>query len=338
MVGTTEDLLFQKVSDPVESVGGKVTVVGSGQVGMAAAFSLLSQRIINDLVLVDVAEDRLKGEMMDLQHGLVFLKNCNVHANSDYSVSKDSKIVIITAGARQIEGESRLQLVERNVKIFKTIVPEIVKYSPNCIILVVSNPVDILTFITWKLSGFPVERVIGSGTNLDSARFRFLMSKKLGVAPRSCHGWIIGEHGDSSVAVWSGINIAGVTLTQLNPSIATKNDKENWENLHKQVVDSAGEVIRLKGYTSWAIGLSTATIVDTILHNGSNVHAVSTSVKGFHGIDKEVFLSLPCVIGVNGITSIVKQPLADTEKQNCLNQQIAFMTFKSNLIYNLKEF
>lgn len=142
----------------------------------------------------------------------------------------------------------------------------------------VSNPVDIMTYVAWKLSGLPKNRVIGSGTNLDSSRFRFLMSQRLGVAPTSCHGWIIGEHGDSSVPVWSGVNIAGVRLRELNPTIGTGEDPEKWNELHKQVVDSAYEVIRLKGYTSWAIGLSTASLASAILRNTSSVAAVSTSV------------------------------------------------------------
>ncbi|TMW41439.1 hypothetical protein DOY81_013481 [Sarcophaga bullata] len=172
----------------------------------------------------------------------------------------------------------------------------------------VSNPVDIMTYVAWKLSGLPKNRVIGSGTNLDSSRFRFLMSQRLGVAPTSCHGWIIGEHGDSSVPVWSGVNIAGVRLRELNPNIGSSEDPEKWNEVHKQVVDSAYE-----GYTSWAIGLSTAALTSAILRNTSAIVAVSTSVMGEHGIDKDVFLSLPCVLNSNGVTHIVKQILTQTE-------------------------
>ncbi|KAK6057803.1 lactate/malate dehydrogenase, NAD binding domain protein [Cooperia oncophora] len=142
--------------------------------------------------------DKVKGEMMDLQHGLAFAGRCVVDAGTDYSVTAGSKLCIITAGARQKEGESRLSLVQRNVDIFKGIVPKLVQHSPDTLIMVVSNPVDVLTYVTWKLSGLPKERVFGSGTNLDSARFRFMLSEKLKIAPSSCHGWIIGEHGDSS--------------------------------------------------------------------------------------------------------------------------------------------
>ncbi|KAF4529755.1 hypothetical protein B566_EDAN018035, partial [Ephemera danica] len=169
----------------------------------------------------------------------------------DYSITAGSRICIVTAGARQREGESRLNLVQRNTDIFKGIIPQLVKYSPETILLIVSNPVDVLTYVAWKLSGLPKNRVIGSGTNLDSSRFRFLMSQRLSVAPSSCHGWIIGEHGDTSGKSIDHLNNLLVIL-----QISTV----------KLLLDSSAyEVIKLKGYTSWAIGLSVATLVQTIL-------------------------------------------------------------------------
>lgn len=231
----------------------------------------------------------------------------------DFAASAGSRLCIVTAGARQRTGESRLDLVQRNTDILKGIIPKLVEHSPDTTLLIVSNPVDILTYVAWKLSGLPKNRVIGSGTNLDSSRFRFLMSQRLGVAPTSCHGWIIGEHGDSSVPVWSGVNIAGVRLRELNPNVGTTADPEKWCDLHKQVVESAYEVIRLKGYTSWAIGLSVAHLASNILRNTHNVNAVSTLVQGEHGIEKEVFLSLPCVLGSNGVSHLIKQKLTESE-------------------------
>ncbi|KAK8403373.1 hypothetical protein O3P69_000461 [Scylla paramamosain] len=231
------DQLMAEVQPALTTSGGKVTVVGVGQVGMACAFSLLTQHICSELALVDVMPDKLRGEMMDLQHGLTFLRNVKIEASTDYACSAGSRLCIVTAGARQREGESRLSLVQRNVDIFKGIIPNLVKHSPNCILLVVSNPVDIMTYVTWKLSGLPKNRVIGSGTNLDSSRFRFHLSQKLNVAPSSCHGWIIGEHGDSSVPVWSGVNIAGVRLRDLNPLVGTAEDPEKYNEMHKEVVN-----------------------------------------------------------------------------------------------------
>uniref|UniRef100_UPI00398EA56A L-lactate dehydrogenase B-A chain n=1 Tax=Pristiophorus japonicus TaxID=55135 RepID=UPI00398EA56A len=291
----------------------KVTVVGVGQVGMACAVSILLRELTDDIALVDVLEDKLKGEMMDLLHGSLFLKTPKIVADKDYGITANSRIVVVTAGARQQEGESRLNLVQRNVNIFKFIIPQIVKYSPNCTIIVVSNPVDILTYVTWKISGFPKNRVIGSGCNLDSARFRYLMAEKLGLHPSSCHGWVLGEHGDSSVPVWSGVNVAGVGLQQLNPAIGTAQDKENWKDVHKMVVESAYEVIKLKGYTNWAIGLSVAELTESMLKNLKRVHPVSTMVKGMYGIENEVFLSLPCVLSADGLIDVINQMLKDDE-------------------------
>uniref|UniRef100_A0A1B0GME5 L-lactate dehydrogenase n=1 Tax=Phlebotomus papatasi TaxID=29031 RepID=A0A1B0GME5_PHLPP len=310
---SVKDQLMTEVAEPLNSSGNKVTIVGIGQVGMACAFSILTQSVSSEVVLVDVMEDKLRGEMLDLQHGTAFMKNARIDASTDYSITAGSRLCVVTAGVRQRIGESRLDLVQRNTDIFKGIIPKLVEYSPNTVLLIVSNPVDILTYVAWKLSGLPKNRVIGSGTNLDSSRFRFLMSQRLGVAPTSCHGWIIGEHGDSSVPVWSGVNIAGVRLREINPSVGLPNDNENWIELHKKVVESAYEVIQLKGYTSWAIGLSVASLASALLRNTHNVHAVSTLVTGEHGIDKEVFLSLPCVLGATGVSHIVRQILTEDE-------------------------
>lgn len=180
--------------------------------------------------------------------------------------------------------------------------------------IVVSNPVDILTYVTWKLSEFPPNRVIGSGCSLDTARFRFLIGQKLGIHAESCHGWVLGEHGDSSVPVWSGVNVAGVPLKNLNSAIGTDQDPEQWKNVHKDVVASAYEIIRMKDYTSWAIGLSVADLTESILKNLRRVHPVSTLVKGLYGINEEVFLSVPCILGENGITDLIKIKLTTEEE------------------------
>jgi len=312
-MSSIQDSLLTEIAEPDTSSSNKVTIVGVGAVGMACAFSVLTQSVSSEVALVDVMPDKLQGELLDLQHGSAFIKNATIRASTDFSITAGSRICVITAGARQRDGESRLDLVQRNTDIFKGIIPNLVKYSPNTILLIVSNPCDILTYVAWKLSGLPKNRVIGSGTNLDSSRFRFLLSQRLGVAPTSCHGWIIGEHGDSSVPVWSGVNVAGVRLREINENVGKANDKENWNELHTQVVQSAYEVIKLKGYTSWAIGLSVSSLVATILRNSKACHAVSTLVNGQHGIDKEVFLSLPCVLGSNGVTHIVRQFLTPEE-------------------------
>ncbi|KAM6925630.1 L-lactate dehydrogenase B-B chain isoform 2-T2 [Lycodopsis pacificus] len=255
MASILQKLITPMSSGPPEPPRNKVTVVGVGQVGMACAISILLRELSDELALVDVMEDKLKGEMMDLQHGSLFLK------------------------------------------------------TPK----IVADKVDVLTYVTWKLSGLPQHRVIGSGTNLDSARFRFLMADKLGIHPSSFNGWILGEHGDTSVPVWSGTNVAGVNLQTLNPDIGTDCDEENWMETHKMVVDSAYEVIRLKGYTNWAIGLSVADLTESLIRNMSRIHPVSTMVKGMYGISDEVYLSLPCVLNSGGVASVVNMTLTDDE-------------------------
>ncbi|KAF3699503.1 L-lactate dehydrogenase B-A chain [Channa argus] len=314
IMSTVQEKLLRPVAgSSTQFPKNKVTVVGVGQVGMACAISILLRDLCDEMALVDVMEDRLKGEMMDLQHGSLFLKCPKIVADKDYSVTANSRLVVVTAGVRQQEGESRLNLVQRNVNVFKSIIPQVVKYSPDCIIIVVSNPVDVLTYVTWKLSGLPKHRVIGSGTNLDSARFRYMMAEKLGIHASSFNGWVLGEHGDTSVPVWSGTNVAGVNLQKLNPEIGTEADKEQWKNVHKAVVDSAYEVIKLKGYTNWAIGMSVSDLTETIVKNLSRVHPVSTMVKDMYSIGNEVFLSLPCVLSSNGVSSVVNMTLTDGE-------------------------
>ncbi|XP_043981062.1 L-lactate dehydrogenase B-B chain isoform X1 [Gambusia affinis] len=313
MASVLQKLITPLFTGTPEPPRNKVTVVGVGQVGMACAVSILLRELADELALVDVLEDKLKGEMMDLQHGSLFLKTPKIVADKDYSITANSRIVVVTAGVRQQEGESRLNLVQRNVNIYKRIVPQIVRYSPDCTIIVVSNPVDILTYVTWKLSGLPKHRVIGSGTNLDSARFRFLMADKLGIHSSSFNGWILGEHGDTSVPVWSGTNVAGVNLQTLNPNIGTDFDEENWKETHKMVVDSAYEVIKLKGYTNWAIGLSVADLTESLIRNMNRIHPVSTMVQGMYGISDEVYLSLPCVLNSGGVASVVNMTLTDEE-------------------------
>lgn len=208
--------------------------------------------LAGELTLVEVMKDKLKGEMMDLQHSSLFLRTPKIVPGKDNNVTANSKLVIIMAGACQQEGESCLSLVQLKVNIFTFIIPNIVKYSPNCKLLIVSNPVDNLTYVAWKINGCSKNHVIGSSCNPDSARFHYLMWERLGVHPLSCHGWVLGEHGDSSMPVWSGVNVAGVSPK--NAPLGTDADEEQWKEFHKQVVDSAYEVIKLKGYTSWAIG------------------------------------------------------------------------------------
>lgn len=314
--GPSLNKLLKEISPHVAISSQKVTVVGAGQVGMAGAFALLTLGVCTDLAIVDVRQDAAVGEKMDLVHGQAFLgKRCNITADSDYAVSKGSKICVITAGARQKEGETRLDLVQKNVGIFKGIIPPLVKYSPDCILVIVSNPCDVMAWVAWKLSGFPKHRVVSSGTMLDTSRFRYLLGERLGVGAQSCHGYIIGEHGDSSVAVWSSVNIGGTRLKDIAPGAGkpADQDPENWQQLHKDVVGAAYEIIKLKGYTNWGIGIMIAKLCDVILRNQRTVMTVGAMPDGWNGINDEVYISIPCVIGEHGITHVLHQLLAEDE-------------------------
>ncbi|CAA2981318.1 L-lactate dehydrogenase B-like [Olea europaea subsp. europaea] len=292
----------------------KISVVGVGNVGMAIAQTILTQDLTDELALVDAKPEKLRGEMLDLQHAAAFLPRTKIQASLDYSITSGSDLCIITAGVRQNPGETRLNLLERNLALFRSIVPPLVKYSPDCILLVVSNPVDVLTYVAWKLSGFPVNRVIGSGTNLDSSRFRFLIADHLDVNAQDVQAYIVGEHGDSSVALWSSISVGGVPVLSFLERQQIAYEKETLEKIHKEVVESAYEVINLKGYTSWAIGYSVASLARTILRDQRRVHPVSVLAKGFYGIDDgEVFLSLPAQLGRSGVLGVTNVHLTNEE-------------------------
>jgi L-lactate dehydrogenase len=211
----------------------KITVVGVGNVGMACAQTILTQDLTDELALVDILPDKLRGEMLDLQHAAAFLPRAKIVAHTDYAITAESDICIVTAGARQREGESRLTLVERNVSFFKQIIPQLAKYSPNAILLIIANPVDALTYVSRRLSGFPTNRVIGSGTNLDSSRFRWILADRLEVNAQNVHGYIVGEHGDSSVPLWSSVNVAGVPLLHLLQNKGIHYGKHTQEEIHR---------------------------------------------------------------------------------------------------------
>jgi L-lactate dehydrogenase len=286
----------------------KGVIVGTGQVGMACAYSMLIQNTFNEMLLVDVNQEKLQGEVMDLLHGLPFLEPVTVRGGT-LAESDDPDIVIITAGAKQKPGESRLNLVQRNVEIFKQLIPEVVKYCPNAILLLVTNPVDIMTYVSLKLSGLPVNRVFGSGTVLDTARFRYLLADKMQLDSRSIHAYIIGEHGDSEVPVWSKVNISGMPLLE----DGSKEDAEQLGPIFEGVKNAAYEIIQRKGATSYAIGLGVTEIVKAILGNQNRVFTVSSLMNGAHGI-YDVCLSLPAVVNRQGVRRVLNLSLTPTEE------------------------
>jgi L-lactate dehydrogenase len=297
----------------------KGIIIGTGQVGMACAYSMLIQNTLDDLVLVDVNQRKLEGEVMDLSHGLPFVEPTSIKAgtleNGDINAAD---VVIITAGAKQHPGESRLDLVQRNVEIFKQLIPQIVQRCPDTILLIVSNPVDIMTYVSWKLSGLPSASVIGSGTVLDTARFRYLLAEKLQLDPRSLHAYIIGEHGDSEVPVWSKVNVSGMNLCEGGLENRTEAEAAQLNQIFEQVKRAAYEIIDRKGATSYAIGLGVTQIVHAILRDQNRVLTVSTLIPGLHSV-QEVCLSLPAVVNRQGASRVLDLSLTPSEAQQFQN-------------------
>jgi L-lactate dehydrogenase len=293
--------------DPLRPLKG--VIIGTGQVGMACAYAMVIQNTFDEMVLVDINRDKLEGEVMDLQQGMPFVQPTAVTAGT-LADGVGADIVIITAGAAQKPGETRLDLVQRNVEIFKTLIPEVVSHCPEAILLMVTNPVDILTYVTWKLSGLPHSRVLGSGTVLDTGRFRYLLAQKLSVDPRSLHAYIIGEHGDSEVPFWSEANVAGARLyTDATP----EPERQMLDDLFLQVKNAAYEIIRRKGYTSYAIGLAVTQIVQAILRDQNRVLTVSSLMPTPQNLG-EVCLSLPSVVGRTGVSRVLNASLNTLER------------------------
>ncbi|XP_014217966.1 L-lactate dehydrogenase A chain-like [Copidosoma floridanum] len=307
--------LLCNVVEPVQDGMTKVTVVGAGTVGIACVNSLLFQKISNHVTLLDAFPKRLRGEGMDFSHGLIFLDDPQFEYDTDFCASSNSKVVIITIGVRQMKNESRLELVHRNAEIIKTIIVPLAEYSPKAVFIIVTNPVDIMSWLAWKVSGLPINRVIGTGTHLDTARFRYMIANRLGVASHSIHGYIVGEHGDSQVPLWSSVSAGGVTFRDILPNIGMTTDEEKWYEIARDVM-SAGPTVRcLKGYSNTAVGLTVADITKAILLNNQTIKCVSTLVQGHYDVCEELFLSLPCTIGERGISSVVRVRMTEHERK-----------------------
>ena len=289
----------------------KIILVGDGAVGSSYAFALVAQNIAQEIGIIDINRAKAQGDAMDLSHALAFTSPKKIYA-ADYSDAHDADIVVITAGAAQKPGETRLDLVHKNLKINRAVVKEIVASGFNGIFLVASNPVDILTYSTWKFSGFPKEKVIGSGTSLDSARFRQALSDLLEVDARNVHAYILGEHGDSEFPVWSHANVAGLPIYDWvmdHPEI----DEEAMVNLFFSVRDAAYDIIEKKGATFYGIAVSLARITQAILDNENAVLPLSVYVNGEYGLD-DIYIGSPAIINAQGIKQVIEIPLTDGEQ------------------------
>ncbi len=291
----------------------RIAIIGAGSVGATFAYSLMISGLAEEIVLIDRNQAKAEAEVMDLNHGQPFVKPLKIWAGS-YVDCRVADIVVITAGAKQKPQETRLALVDRNVLIVKDIVTQVTGAGFSGIFLMVSNPVDVLTYFTWKFSGFDRQKVIGSGTVLDSARFRQLLAEHCKVASQSVHAYIIGEHGDSEVPAWSLTNIAGIKMKEFCPLCQNKgcNNREAMNEIFKQVTLAAYKIIEAKGATYYAIGLALVTIVQAILRNENRVMPVSSVLTDFYGIS-DLALSVPTIVNSAGADKILEVPLAEAE-------------------------
>lgn len=290
----------------------KCGIVGCGFVGTSIAFSLMQSELFQEMVLIDVNAEKAEGEAMDLSHGLSFASPMDIYAG-EYADLEDVGIIIVTAGAGQKPGETRLDLVHKNVEIFKTIIPQITKYNQDAILLVVSNPVDILTYVTLKLSGYPEHRVIGSGTVLDSGRLKYMIGRQLCIDPRSVHSFVIGEHGDSELVAWSCTNVSGVPFDEMCRLRSNHSPKSGYQDhLEEEVKQSAYEIIGRKGFTNYGIAMAVKRICEAILKDEHSILSVSSLLHGEYGMDN-ICIGIPTVIGREGVEDIVTLDLSREE-------------------------
>ncbi len=291
----------------------KVVIVGAGAVGSTFAYALAQRGVADEICLTDVNRDFAAGQVLDLAHGLPFYPSVQIRLgeNSDYA---DAQVVVVTAGAKQSPGESRLNLLQKNAAMVESIVDEMIAQKSQAVLVLATNPVDVLTYVALKRSGWPKGRVLGSGTVLDSARFRYLISQHCNVDVTNVHAYILGEHGDSEVAAWSMTHVAGVSMEEYCPACGSCADWQvQRERIVKEVRDSAYHIINYKGATYFGIGMSLTRIVGTILQDQNSVLTVSTLLTGEYGL-RDVCLGIPAIVGSSGVKRIVETKLSSDEQ------------------------
>lgn len=292
----------------------KVMLIGCGMVGMSYAYALLNQNIVDELVLVDVNNEKAIGEAMDLNHGLAFASSSMKIYAGDYSDAKDTDLIVIAAGVNQKPGESRIDLLSRNTAVFKSIIDPVVEAGFNGIFLIATNPVDIMSEITLKLSGFSPDKVIGSGTTLDSARLRYLVGEKLKVDPRNIHAYVIGEHGESEFVPWSQAHVSTVSLDELKAKHPERSEDLDMSEIEAEVRNSAQKIIAAKKATYYGIGMALVRITKAIFSDEHSILTISSLVDGPYGI-KGAYLGLPCIVGREGRVKLLELDLTEEEQE-----------------------
>jgi L-lactate dehydrogenase len=291
----------------------RIAIVGTGNVGATYAYALLLSRLTSEIVLIDSNRSRAEGEAMDLNHAIPFAHPTRIWAG-DYSDCAGAAVTVVAAGVAQRPGETRLDMILRNGEIWKQIIPRIVEHNPDGILLIATNPVDALTYAALKLSGLPTERVIGSGTVLDTARFRYLLSQHFQVDSQSVHAFIIGEHGDSEVPVWSLANIAGMKLEDFCRAQGLELTAGDRQKIYEQTRDAAYQIIERKGATYYAVAAGLIRITAALLRDQNTVFSVSTLIEDYYGI-QDVCLSLPAILNRSGIRSVLRLELSADEQE-----------------------
>lgn len=295
----------------------KVAIIGAGFVGASTAFALSQSQMVNELVLIDVAKEKAEGEAMDINHGLSFLGQMSVYAG-DYKDVAGCDAIIVTAGANRKPGETRIDLAKKNVSIAKTITKNIMEHYTGGIILVVANPVDILTYKIQEWSGLPSGRVLGTGTVLDSSRFRYLISEKFDVDVRNVHGYMVGEHGDTQLPLWSATHIAGKNINEYFDNPKYKITSDDKAAILSEVKTAGAQIIKNKGATYYAIAITIKTVLESLLKNQNTIRTVSSVLNGQYGIS-DVALSMPSVVNSNGVREIVELNLTEEELEALQN-------------------
>ena len=290
---------------------GKVTVIGAGFVGSTTAFALMQSSVVNEIVIIDINKDKADGDALDMSHGVPFMKPLKI-TSGDYHDAAQSEIVVITAGANQKPNETRIDLLKKNADIFKSIIGQLTQHiTHETTILVVTNPVDILSYLTYKLSGFPSNKVIGSGTVLDTARFRYSLGEHVGIDARNVHAYIIGEHGDTEVPVWSSTTIGQVPMDDYCKDCGCCSGLNKYD-VFTQVKNSAYEIIQKKGATFYAVALAVKRIVEGLMRDEKSILTVSSLLTGQYEID-DVYISVPAIVGKNGVDKTLTLNLNDEE-------------------------
>lgn len=291
--------------------GAKVAIIGTGFVGSTTAYTLMLGGYVSELLLIDINKEKALGEVMDLNHGMPFARPLKIYSG-DYSDCVGFDIIIISAGASQKPGETRLDLVYKNTEIFKQIIKNVTRYNTDCILLVVTNPVDVLTYVTYKISGFPANRVIGSGTVLDTARLKYLIGHHTGIDSRDVHAYIVGEHGDTEVAVWSATRIAGMPMDEYCEKCQGCEEMTSRNEIFNSVRNAAYEIIDRKGATYYAVALAVKRIVEAIVRDENSILTVSSLMDGQYGLS-DICLSVPTVVGQSGIVRVIDMSMDERE-------------------------